>query len=73
MDVRAKHQDSKDDIDGGTDRDVRAKHQDSKDDIDGGTCMDIRTSIRTARTTLLEEHIGTYIRHRRRNKHGRKG
>ena len=43
--------------------DVRAKHQDSKDDIDGGTDRDVGASIRTARTTLLEEHIGTYIRH----------
>ena len=59
MDVRAKHQDSKDDIDGGTDRDARAKHQDSKDDIDGGTDMNIGASIRIARTTLMEEQIGT--------------
>ena len=39
--------------------DVRAKHQDSKDDIDGGTNMDVRASIRTAKTTLMEEQIGT--------------
>ena len=42
-----------------TDRDARAKHQDSKDYIDGGTDRDATARIRTARTTLMEEQIGT--------------